>query len=43
MVELSPIAIGFLIVMLGFVLFMYLFLRRTLSAFRKGQSEGRNR
>lgn len=41
MVEVSPVAIAFVVVMLGFVLFVYLFLRRTIAAFREGQSESR--
>lgn len=43
MVEVSPLAIGFVVVMLGFVLFVYLFLRRTIAAFREGHSESRKR
>jgi hypothetical protein len=43
MVEVSPIAIAFLVFLLGFVLFIYLFVRRTVAAFREGQSQSRDR
>lgn len=43
MVELDPVAIGFVLLLLAFVLFMYLFLRRTVLAFREGQDRGRDR
>ncbi|MFB6111140.1 MAG: hypothetical protein ABEJ35_01245 [Halobacteriaceae archaeon] len=43
MVNVSPVAIGFLVVMLGFILFVYFFLRRTIVAFREGKSEQRER
>lgn len=43
MVEISPIAIAFVVVLLVFVFFVYLFVRRTVAAFREGQSQSRNR
>jgi len=43
MVELDPVAVGFVVVLLVFTLFVYLFLRRTALAFREGQNRGRNR
>lgn len=43
MVGLDPVAIGFVLLLLAFVVFLYLFLRRTALAFREGQNRGRNR
>lgn len=43
MVELDPVAIGFIVLLLAFVLFVYFFLRRTALAFREGQDRGRDR
>jgi hypothetical protein len=37
----DPLVLGFLAVLLGFVLFMYLFIRRTLTGFREGMQNGR--
>lgn len=45
MVEFDPMLVGMLVLMLGFVFFIYLFLRRTLVGFREGmeQGQGKNR
>jgi len=32
----DPVLIGIVVVLLGFVLFVYLFLRRTVTAFKEG-------
>lgn len=32
----NPLAVGFVVVLLGFILFMYLFIRRTVTGFREG-------
>jgi hypothetical protein len=37
----DPLVLGFLVVLLGFVLFMYLFVRRTLTGFKEGMENGR--
>ncbi|WP_281062940.1 DUF7859 family protein [Halorussus pelagicus] len=37
----DPLVLGFLAVLLGFVLFMYLFVRRTITGFRDGVNNGR--
>ena len=36
-----PLVAGFIVLLLGFVLFMYLFVRRTLTGFREGVEKGR--
>lgn len=37
----DPLVAGFIVLLLGFVLFMYLFVRRTLTGFREGVDKGR--
>jgi len=37
----DPLVLGFLVILLGFVLFMYLFIRRTLTGFREGMENSR--
>lgn len=37
----NPILVGLVVVMLGFVFFMYLFVRRTLTGLREGYDQGR--
>ena len=37
----DPLVLGFLGILLGFVLFMYLFIRRTLTGFREGMENSR--
>jgi len=37
----NPLVVGFVVVLLGFVLFMYLFVRRTVTGFREGMNDGR--
>ncbi|UPW01660.1 hypothetical protein M0R88_06050 [Halorussus gelatinilyticus] len=37
----NPLVVGFLVILLGFVLYMYLFLRRTVTGFREGVQNGR--
>jgi predicted ABC-type exoprotein transport system permease subunit len=37
----DPLVLGFLVILLGFVLFMYLFVRRTITGFREGVQNGR--
>jgi hypothetical protein len=32
----NPLVVGFVVLLLGFVLFMYLFIRRTVTSFREG-------
>jgi len=32
----NPLVVGFVALLLGFVLFMYLFIRRTVTSFREG-------
>ncbi len=36
----NPLVVGFVVVLLGFVLFMYLFIRRTVTGFREGMQNG---
>jgi len=43
MVEFDPVLIGLLAILLGFVFFVYLFIRRTVTAFKAGQEQGRDR
>lgn len=43
MVEVNPIVMAFVLALLGFVLFVYLFIRRTVTAYREGQDQGRRR
>ena len=35
------LVVGFVALLLGFVLFMYLFIRRTVTGFREGMNNGR--
>jgi len=37
----NPLVVGFVALLLGFVLFMYLFIRRTITGFREGMDNGR--
>lgn len=37
----DPLVLGFLVILLGFILFMYLFIRRTLTGFQEGMQNGR--
>jgi len=37
----NPLVVGFVVLLLGFVLFMYLFIRRTVTGFREGMDNGR--
>ncbi|WP_276299644.1 hypothetical protein [Halorussus lipolyticus] len=37
----DPLVLGFLVILLGFVFFMYLFVRRTLTGFKEGVENGR--
>lgn len=37
----NPLVVGFVVVLLGFVLFMYLFVRRTVTGFQEGVQNGR--
>ena len=37
----DPLVLGFLVLLLGFVFFMYLFVRRTLTGFREGMDNSR--
>ena len=37
----DPLVLGFLVILLGFILFMYLFIRRTLTGFREGMENSR--
>jgi hypothetical protein len=37
----NPLVVGFVVVLLGFFLFMYLFVRRTVTGFREGVQNGR--
>lgn len=37
----NPLVAGFIVAMLGFVLFVYLFIRRTVTGFREGVDSGR--
>ena len=36
----NPLVVGFVVLLLGFVLFMYLFIRRTVLGFREGMQNG---
>ncbi|WP_255457560.1 MULTISPECIES: hypothetical protein [Halorussus] len=36
----NPLVVGFVVLLLGFVLFMYLFIRRTVTGFREGIENG---
>jgi flagellar biogenesis protein FliO len=37
----DPLVVGFLVLLLGFVLFAYLFVRRIVTGFREGVENGR--
>ncbi|WP_274380479.1 DUF7859 family protein [Halorussus amylolyticus] len=37
----NPLVVAFVALLLGFVLFMYLFIRRTVTGFREGVEGGR--
>ncbi|MFC4450652.1 hypothetical protein [Halorussus aquaticus] len=37
----NPMVVGFVVLLLGFVFFMYLFIRRTVTGFREGVQNGR--
>ena len=37
----NPLIVGFVVLLLGFILFMYLFVRRIVTGFREGVQEGR--
>jgi len=37
----NPLVVGFVAILLGFVLFMYLFVRRTVTGFQEGVQNGR--
>lgn len=37
----DPLFIAFLALLIGFILFMYLFIRRTVTGFREGMNNGR--
>lgn len=39
----DPVLVGIVVVMLLFVFFVYLFLRRTLTGFREGLNQGRGK
>lgn len=39
----DPVLIGIVVVMLLFVFFIYLFLRRTVTGFREGMNQGRGK
>jgi hypothetical protein len=41
MVQLDPILVGLLVLLLGFVFFMYLFIRRTVTGFQEGVQSGK--
>jgi len=43
MVQFDPMLAGLLVLLLGFVFFIYLFLRRTVTGFREGMNQGRDR
>jgi hypothetical protein len=35
-IEVDPVLVGIVVILLGFVFFVYLFLRRTATAFKEG-------
>ncbi len=37
----NPLVVGFVAILLGFVFFMYLFVRRTVTGFQEGVQNGR--
>jgi hypothetical protein len=37
----NPVIVGFVAILLGFVFFVYLFIRRTLTGFREGMENSR--
>ena len=39
----DPVLLGIVVVMLTFVFLVYLFLRRTVTGFREGMNQGRDR
>lgn len=43
MIELDPLTLGLLAVVLGFFLFMYLMIRRTIIGFKEGMQGGREK
>lgn len=36
----NPLVVGFVVLLLGFIMFMYLFVRRTVLGFREGIEDG---
>jgi|AntRauTorcE11898_2_1112593.scaffolds.fasta_scaffold50003_2 uncharacterized protein (DUF2062 family) len=42
-VELDPVLIGIVVIILGFIFFVYLFLRKTVTGFQEGMKESRGR
>jgi hypothetical protein len=43
MVEFDPVLVGLLALLVGFVFFVYLLLRRTVLGFKEGMKSGRDR
>jgi hypothetical protein len=39
----DPVLVGIVVIILGFVFFVYLFLRRTLKGFKEGMEQGKGR
>ena len=37
----NPLVVGFVVLLLGFILYVYLFIRRTVTGFRDGVQNGR--
>ena len=42
-VDIDPVLVGIVVIILGFVFFVYLFLRRTVTGFQEGMQESRGR
>lgn len=42
-IEIDPVLIGLVVIMLGFVFYIYLFVRRTVTGFQEGLDESRGR
>jgi hypothetical protein len=42
MVQVDPVLVGMVVILLTFVFFIYLFLRRTVTGFMDGLKQGRN-
>jgi uncharacterized protein (DUF2062 family) len=42
-IEVDPVLVGIVAIILGFIFFVYLFLRKTITGFQEGMQESRGR